>query len=78
MLNSIIYDVEFPDGTVKEYSANVIAEIMLSQVDSNGYIMTTIEGNIDNKMDTAIAISKSDKYIVTRQGQRELRKISSG
>ena len=32
-LNSIIYDVEFNDGTVKEYSANVIAENMLTQVE---------------------------------------------
>ena len=29
-LNSIVYDVEFPDGTVKEYSANVVAENMLT------------------------------------------------
>ena len=26
-LNSIIYDVEFPDGQVKEYAANIIAGI---------------------------------------------------
>ena len=36
-LNSIIYDIDFSDGTVKEYSANVIAENMLTQVDSDGY-----------------------------------------
>ena len=35
-LNSIIYDVEFPDGQVKEYAANIIAENMLTQVDSDG------------------------------------------
>ena len=26
IFNSIVYDFEFPDGEVKEYSANVIAE----------------------------------------------------
>ena len=32
MRNTIVYDVEFPDGTVKEYSgANVIAENLYSQ-----------------------------------------------
>ena len=31
MLNSLSYDVEFPDGQVKEYSTNVIAENMLSR-----------------------------------------------
>ena len=29
-LNTIIYDVEFPDGEIKEYAANVIAENMYS------------------------------------------------
>ena len=38
IFNSIIYDVEFPDGEVKEYSANVIDENMLSQVDNEGLV----------------------------------------
>ena len=33
-LNTMIYEVEFPDGELKEYAANVIAENMLTQVDS--------------------------------------------
>eukprot|EP00957_Ditylum_brightwellii_P111114 8472707-Ditylum_brightwellii.AAC.1 len=33
VLNSTIYEVEFPDGEVKEYAANVIAKNMLTQVD---------------------------------------------
>eukprot|EP00957_Ditylum_brightwellii_P093901 7150663-Ditylum_brightwellii.AAC.1 len=32
MLNSTVYEVEFPDGEVKEYAANVIAENILMQV----------------------------------------------
>ena len=32
-LNSMIYDLEFSDGTVKEYNANIIAENILTQVD---------------------------------------------
>ena len=31
-LNSIIYDVEFPNGHVKEYAANMIAENMLTHI----------------------------------------------
>ena len=26
-LNSLVYEVEFPDGYMKEYSANIISEI---------------------------------------------------
>jgi hypothetical protein len=35
-LNLMIYEVEFPDGQLKEYAANVIVENMLTQVDSDG------------------------------------------
>ena len=39
-INTIIYDVKFHDGQVKEYAANVIAETMLTQVDSDGMSTT--------------------------------------
>ena len=35
-IKSLVYDVEFTDGAIKQYAANVIAEIVLSQVNSNG------------------------------------------
>ena len=44
--NSII---EFDDGMVKEYAANVIAENMLSQVDSDGVTIQLLESIIDFK-----------------------------
>ena len=77
-LNSMVYDVEFPDGAVKEYSANIIAENMLTQVDSDGFTMTMMEGIIDHKKDTDVAVSKTDMYVVTRRGQKRLRKTTCG
>ena len=47
MLNSMIYEVEFPDGMVKEHSANVIAQNLLSQIDSEGFNNTTFDSIID-------------------------------
>ena len=35
-LNTIMYEVELADGRIKESGANIIAENMLTQVDSNG------------------------------------------
>jgi hypothetical protein len=64
ILNSIVYEVEFLDGQTKEYAANTIAENMLSQVDSNGYSTTLMQGIIDFKKDDATAIPKTDKYAV--------------
>jgi hypothetical protein len=40
-LNTMIYEVELPDGQSKAYAANVIAENMLTQVDSDGFSRTT-------------------------------------
>jgi hypothetical protein len=78
MMNSIIYEVEFPDGQVKEYSANTIAENMLTQVDSDGFTMTLMEGIINYRKDEATAVSKADAYVVTQRGQKKLRKTTVG
>ena len=39
MLDTRIYDVLFPDGAVRQYSANSIVENMYSQVDQEGNTM---------------------------------------
>ena len=78
MLNTMIYEVEFPDGQVKEYAANLIAENMLTQVDSEGYSTTLMQGIVDFKKDDAVAVSKPDMYVVTPRGQRRMRKTTQG
>ena len=56
-LNSIIYDLELPDGAVKQYASNVIAENMYSQVDYNGHSAGTIDVIVDySKDDTVVTI----------------------
>ena len=57
-LNSIMYEVELADGRIKEYGANIIAENMLTQVDSNGFSLALVEGIIDYKHDDSIATPK--------------------
>jgi hypothetical protein len=49
LLNTLVYEVEFEDGDIVEYSANVIAENILTQVDSEGFSETMLEGIIDHK-----------------------------
>ena len=78
MLNSIVYEVEFPDGQVKEYAANIIAENMLTQVDSDGYSTTILKAIIDYRKDEAVAVPKADKYVYTSSGQKRLRKTTVG
>ena len=78
ILNSVVYDVEFPDGQIKEYAANVIAESMLTQVDSDGYSSPLMEGIVDFEKDEATAIPRSEGAVVTGRGQKRLRKSTVG
>ena len=77
-LNSMVYEVEFPDGQVKEYAANLIAENMLTQVDSEGFSLMLMKAIIDYKKDESMAISKTDKYVITSQGGKKPRKTTTG
>ena len=77
-LNSIMYEVELADGRIKEYGANIIAENMLAQIDSDGFSLSLMEGIIDSRRDDSVAIPKTDKYITTSRGQRRLRKTTAG
>ena len=76
-LNSLVYEVEFPDGQVKEYAANVLAENMLSQVDSEGFSTTLFDGIIDYKKDDT-AVDKADRFLVTKRGKRKLGQTTVG
>jgi hypothetical protein len=78
ILNTMVYEVEFPDGQVQEYSANLIAENMLSQVDDEGFSITMLEAIIDHQKDEANAVSTPDAYVVTRTGTRRRRKTTQG
>lgn len=76
--STLLYDVVLPDGQVKEYSANLVAENILSQVDDDGYSMTLMEAIVDHRKDEATAVPMSDKYLITQSGQRRLRKTTKG
>ena len=55
--------MEFPDGTIKEYAANVIADNMLSQVDSEGYSVRLLDTIVDYRK-TKHAVAKEDSNTV--------------
>eukprot|EP00957_Ditylum_brightwellii_P187110 14251456-Ditylum_brightwellii.AAC.1 len=78
MMNTMIYDVEFPDGRLREYAANIIAENMLTQVDSDDYTKTLMELIVDYKKDEAVAVVTNDMYIVTPRGQKRACKTTQG
>ena len=77
-LNTITYDVEFPNDQFKEYSANIINENMLTKVDSYRYSLSLMDSIIDHQRDPSQAIPIEDKYITTKSGQKHLRKTTKG
>ena len=77
LFNSMLYDIELPDGKIKEYSANIIGENMYARVDADGYVHSMMESILDSKRDSS-AIDKEDMYITTESGQRPIWKTNLG
>ena len=77
IITTMTYDVEFPDGEIREYAANIIAESMLSQVDNEGYTLQHLSQIIDASSDYS-AVSKSALYCTTKRGNRRMRHTICG
>ena len=65
LLNSILYDVEFEDGSIKQYSANIIAENIHSQVDPEGFSTTLFDSIIDYKSNSK-TVPKDKMFVCTK------------
>ena len=76
ILDTRSYEVEFPDGDVAEFTANVIAENMFLQCDDAGNQYRLISGIMDHKSNHK-AVSKSNQYVVIR-GRQFPRKTTVG
>ena len=48
VLKTMLCDAQFPDGTIKLYSARTIAENILNQVDKDGYHQQLLEGILEH------------------------------
>ena len=61
------YEVEFIDGTTERYSANIVAENIYSQCDSEGNQYLVLKEIVDHKSDES-ALRVGDGYTVGRNG----------
>jgi hypothetical protein len=74
ILDTRIFEVEFPDGHVDAYTTNVIAESLYSNVDDDGFNTGLLDEIIDHKKsDNAIPIEKGltgkdNKPVITTKG----------
>ena len=77
IMNTAVYDVEFPDGTTKAYGANVIAENLLAQCDADGCHSQLLAGIQDHRTDGTQVLMK-DRHVTSKRGNRGLRKTTVG
>ena len=68
VLNSHIYEVEFPDREIKEFAANILAENCLSLVDPNSHPSQLLDCITNVRCDD-LAIAKADGYNTSKRGQ---------
>jgi hypothetical protein len=76
MLDSRTYEIEFPDGSSDEYTANVIAENMYAQCDTDGNHFIIMDCIIDHKKD-GHALERADMYIKNVKN-KQVRKTTKG
>ena len=69
ILNTALYDVEFPDGAVKPYGANVIAENILNTVDEEGMFSQFLEGVVGHRRDKT-PLTNEERYFFDKKGER--------
>ena len=61
ILNTLAYNVEFQDGSIKRHGANIIAENISSQCNPDRFYTNVMEAILDHKRDGP-AIPKSENY----------------
>ena len=76
ILDTRTYEVEFPDGDVTEYTANVIAENMWAQCNLDGTQQILLQDIVDHKF-TGEAVKFADRYVYI-DGRRYPRKSTKG
>jgi hypothetical protein len=77
LLDTRIYEVEFPDGHSQEFAANIIAESLYSQVDDEGREFALLGEILDHTKDSS-AVSKDDGYVEKSGANPQRRRTTKG
>ena len=70
ILDSRIYELQFPDGRIEEYSVNVIAENLFNMADDDGWDTGLLEEIIDFRKDDNIAVKADDGFKEMSNGDK--------
>jgi len=73
----LLYDVMFPDGAVQQYAANLIAENIYSQVDTDGHHYQLLDCIMDYRTDGR-ALKGEDGWTISKNGKKTGRMTTQG
>ena len=77
ILDTRMYEVEYPDGYKASLSANVIAQNMFAQVDDEGNRHVLFDAIIDHRVD-GTEVKTMDAFIVNKSGHKRRRETTKG
>ena len=77
MLDTRMYEVEFGEGQLREYSANVIAENMFAQVEGDGHVSLLFDSIVGHERDDNRAVKLKDAFFV-KDGKKYRKKTTMG
>jgi hypothetical protein len=77
ILGTHLYEVQFPEGVIEEYSANIIAQNLYSQLDSEGHRYYLMEAIIDYKKEDD-ALPYEERFVVANNGNVHKRRTTKG
>lgn len=71
VLDTRVYNLEFPDGRVEEYGMNTILENLMAQVDSDGYDLGIFQEIVDVRRDENLAIPRGNNGFTYVSGRKK-------
>lgn len=78
MFDTRAYMIEFRDGSVGEYTANIIAENIYSQVDAEGRSFGILHEISGHRKDPGVAISRDNGFTVSSNGNKVPKRTTKG
>ena len=65
ILDSRIYELEFPDRSIEEFAVNLLSDNLFIQADSDGWDTGIIDEIIGIRKDPSTAVAKWDETFIT-------------
>ena len=77
LLDTTMWEVTFVDGTIQDYSTNVIAESLYFYLNDDGHEGQLLSHIVDHHSDNS-AFLEEDTYVITPSGNKHRKKTKKG